>query len=152
MLEKNAEGDMLRKSIGVGKPAPVSLMKTFLKRVLSKSSKNKTLLFLGNPRLKPEAQLLKKILSERKEKFFVFYISLPDKEVRKRSALRMRNTDDAKYITKRIKWHKEQVGKTVKYFKSLGAFKEIKGNRSIAQVYRDIVKAIEYEQDLLDKK
>ena len=63
------------------------LMKKFLIREISKKPKNKDLLFWAIG-LKPEAQLLKKILNARKEDFFALYVTLPDKEVYKRSLTR----------------------------------------------------------------
>lgn len=151
MKEKSAQGDLLRKTTGQGKPAPVALMKEFLIREIAKQPKNKDLLFLGNPRLKPEAQLLKKILAEKKQNFLAFYITLPDKEVYKRSLSRdasnvgadYKTFDNHKMIATRIKWHKDQVGKTVKYFESLGKLKKINGKQSVEKVTADITKEIE---------
>src|SRR4051812_48664611 len=74
LKEKSKDGDWIRRTSGAGKPAPVALMKKFLINEISKKPKNKDLLFLGNPRLKPEAQLLKKIMADRKEDFFALYI------------------------------------------------------------------------------
>ena len=50
--------------------------------------------------------------------------------------------DTKKLITTRIKWHKDQVGKTVKYFKSLKKLKIINGAQPISKVTKDILKAI----------
>ena len=151
LKEKGRNGNWVRRTAGVGKPAPVALMKKFLVKEISKKPKNKDLLFLGNPRLKPEAQLLKKILDARKEDFLAFYITLPDKEVYKRSILRKAGNmkaiyklfDTKKLIGTRIKWHKDQVGKTVKYYKSLNKLVMINGNQPIPKVTKDILKAIE---------
>ncbi len=151
MKEKSADGDWVRRTTGQGKPAPVALMKKFLIREISKKPKDKDLLFLGNPRLKPEAQLLKKILAEKKQDFLAFYVSLPDKEVYKRSTERRTGSMKADYkildekniIKTRINWHKDQVGKTVKYFQSLSKLKIINGNQPISKVTKDILEAIE---------
>lgn len=148
--QKSPQGEILRKTTASGKPAPVALMKEFLIKEINNKPNNKDLLFVGNPRLKPEAQLLKKIMIERKEIFFALYISLPDKEIYKRSLKRKvskmdevyKILDDKELIRRRIKWHKDQVGKTVKYFESLGVLKKINGNQSIEKVNQDIEKAI----------
>lgn len=155
LKEKSQDGDWVRRTTGQGKPAPVALMKKFLIREIGNKPKNKNLLFLGNPRLKPEAQLLKKIMDAKKENFIAFYITLPDKEVYRRSfgrqAGNMKNIykifDTEKIIKKRIKWHKEQVGKTVKYFEGLKILKKINGNQPINKVTKDIVKVIENYQN-----
>jgi adenylate kinase family enzyme len=139
---KTPEGELLRKTTSKGLPAPVSLMKKFLEENLTSIPKNKTLLFVGNPRLKPEAQLLHKLMVGKKERYVVFYINLSDREVLKRSHLRDRSLEDRLYVEKRIAWHKDQVGKTVLYFKKTGPYAEINGNQSVEKVHLDIQKKI----------
>jgi adenylate kinase family enzyme len=51
--------------------------------------------------------------------------------------------DTKKIIGVRIAWHKDQVGKTVKYFKGLNKLKVINGNQPIPKVTKDILKEIE---------
>ena len=158
MKEDSSDGEWLRRTTGKGGLAPVALMKKFLVREIAKKPKNKDLLFLGNPRLKPEAQLLKKLLAEKKEDFLAFYITLPDKEVYARSSKRNNSKvsshykafDNDKHIRMRIKWSKDQVGKTVKYFESLGKLKKINGNQPISKVTKDIVKEIETYKNKLE--
>src|SRR3990167_7096575 len=148
---KGLIGKLARRTAGKGNAGAMVLMKKFLIREISKKPKNKDLLFLGNPRLKPEAQLLKKILSKKRQDFFALYISLPDKEVYKRSLKRRTGKmkgiykvfDTKKIIGTRIKWHKDQVGKTVKYFQSLKKLKIINGNQPIPKVTKDVLKEIE---------
>ena len=156
LKEKSKIGDWARRTAGVGKPLPTILLQRFLVREISNKPKNKDLLFLGTPRLKPEAQLLKKILNERKENFIALYITLPDKEIYKRSIKRSTGNmkaiykifDTKKLIGVRIKWHKDQVGKTVKYFKSLNKLKIINGNQSVPKVTKDILKVVEEYKEL----
>ena len=148
---KGKIGDLARRTSGAGNAGAMKLMKDFMVREISKKPRNKDLLFLGCPRLKPEAQLLKKILAEREEDFFALYITLPDKEIYKRSLKRKvgnmkeiyKVLDTQKIIKVRIKYHKTQVSKTVKYFKSLNKLKIIKGNQPVPKVTKDILKAIE---------
>ena len=148
---KGKIGDLARRTAGKGEAGALILMKKFLAREIAKKPKNKDLLFLGNPRLKPEAQLLKKILDTRKEDFIAFYIDLPDKEVYKRSLARKAGNMKAVYkvfdtediIKKRIRYHKEQVSKAVKYFQGLKKMTIINGNQPIAKVTKDILKVIE---------
>lgn len=155
LKEKSKNGDWARRTTGKGKPLPTILLQKFLIREIKNKPKNKDLLFLGNPRLKPEAQLVKKILTARKENFLALYITLPDKEVYRRSLKRVTSKmkaiykvfDTKKLISIRIKWHKNQVGKTVKYFKSLKKLKKINGNQPIPKVAKDILKEIkEYKK------
>ena len=159
LKEQSPTGELLRKTTGKGQPAPVKLMKEFLLNEISRKPKNKDLLFLGNPRLKPEAQLLKKIMESSNEKILAFYITLPDKEVYRRSLKRMAGDmksdykvfDNKKHIATRIKWHKDQVGKTVKYFEKLGCLKKINGNQPITKVTKDILKTIEEFEKSISK-
>ena len=150
LKEKSKNGDWARRTVGKGYPLSTVLMQKFLIREINNKPKNKNLLFLGG-RLKPEPQLIKKLLSARKEDFLAFYINLPDKEVYKRSLARSRGNmkavykvlDTEKIIAKRIDYHKKQVSKTVKYFQSLKKLKIINGNQPIPKVTKDILKAIE---------
>lgn len=150
LREKSKNGDWARRTTGKGAPLPVVLMKSFILNQINEKPKNKDLIFIGGPRLKPEAQLVRKIFKENKQNLFVIYITLPDREVYKRSQKRKTGSmddvykilDEKKLIKKRIKWHKDQVGKTVKYFDSLGKLKKINGNQSIKKVQADIEKAI----------
>ncbi|MFA6177651.1 MAG: nucleoside monophosphate kinase [Candidatus Paceibacterota bacterium] len=155
LKEKSKDGDWARRTTGKGLPLATALLQKFLVKEINNKPKNKNLLFLGG-RLKPEAQLLKKMLGERKEDFLAFYITLPDKEVYKRSLARSKSNmkaiykvlDTKKLIRKRIKWHKDQVGKTVKYYQSLGKIKIINGNQPVPKVTKDILKEIKKYKSL----
>ena len=149
--ENSKDGEWLRRTTRLGKPAPVALMKRFLIENINNKPKGKDLLFVGNPRLKPEAQLLKKILTEKKESFFALYINLPDKIIFSRSLRTDRYDDDKKNIIRRIKWNKDQVSKSVNYFDSIGKLKRINGNQTIEKVNQDIEKALEYFKKLNNK-
>ncbi|MDP2789013.1 MAG: nucleoside monophosphate kinase [bacterium] len=151
LKEKSQNGDWARRTAGKGKPLPVVLLKKFLIKEINKKVGSQDLVFIGGPRLKPEAQLLKKMLGEKEQDFFAFYITLPDKEVYKRSLARRtgkmksiyRMLDTKKIIQTRIGYHKKQVNKTVKYFQSLNKLKKINGNQPISKVTKDILKEIE---------
>lgn len=149
LKEKTQRGDDFRRSAGKGQPAPMKYMKEFFLQEIEKCPKNGKLLFLGGPRLKPEAQLLYKLLMERGDTVVAFYISLPDKEIHKRSLHRNQSDveaiykvldQDKKIIANRIKYHKDQVGKTVAYFATKPFFAKINGNQSIEKVHLDIQK------------
>jgi adenylate kinase len=147
LKQKTREGDWLRRTMGVGHPTPVVLMKKFLVENIKKAPKNKNLIFIGNPRLKPEAQLLKKLLESGKRDFFAVYIKVPEAEVFKRLAGRkqtQRRGDDANvsFIQNRINYTKKQVSKTVKYLTGLKKLKVINGKQPIAKVNKDLQKVI----------
>ena len=116
LREKSKEGEIARKTVQGGKPLPVVLMKKFLTEQMKNKPKNKNLIFIGGPRLKPEAQMVNKILRETGEQLFVIYLTLSDKEVKKRSLARMKDKnikdvykvfDTEKIIKERIKVHKK---------------------------------------------
>jgi adenylate kinase len=161
LLKKNSpDGDWARRTAGKGGALPVVLLKNFLISEINKKPKNKDFLFLGGPRLKPEAQLLNKVLNERKDNFIVFYVTLPDKEVYKRSLKRKKDKkikalykvfDTEKIIKARLNYYEKQVTKTVKYFESLGKLKKINGNQPIAKVTKDILKEIEAYKKQIEK-
>ena len=148
MVKKNDfRGRWLRRTFGKGRPTPVPIVKWFLEEKIKAVPKNKNLIFIGGPKLKPEAQFLKKQLELRNRDFFVFWLTLPVKEMIKRSKKRMRNVDDLKYIQRRISWYKKQQGKTLKYFQELKKVKFINANQSIKKVAGDIERAIEDHKD-----
>jgi len=145
--KNNAEGAWLRRTMSLGGPTPVPLMKKFLKNQIEHAPHDKNLIFVGNPRLKPEAQLLKKLLDQQHKDFFVIFLKLPKKEIFKRAQARLSahdRADDSKmqYIKKRISWQDPKTSKAVKYFESLHKLKFINGNQSIRKVYKDIIKSL----------
>lgn len=152
LKEKSKRGDDFRKTAGKGWAAPMKYMKVFFTNAINKCPSNSTLLFLGGPRLKPEAQLLSKLFKKNNQDFICFYISLPDKEIYRRSFSRSTGSmkeiykifdTDKKIIANRISWHKEQVSKTVEYFKKIGFFKKINGNQTVEKVAEDIEKVVQ---------
>jgi adenylate kinase len=160
LKEKSKNGDWARRTAGKGKALPVSLMKNFLIEQIKNKPNNKDLIFIGGPRLKPEAQLVRKLLKENNQNIFVICLTLPEKEVHKRSVQRMADKNikevykilDAKNILKeRIKVHNNQVSKTIKYFESLGVLKKINGNQTIEKVNQDIEKALSHFKKLNKK-
>lgn len=141
--KKNADGAWLRRTMSQGFPTPVVLMKKFLKNNIRNIPKNKNLIFIGNPKLKPEGQLLNKLLNEKHRDYFSLYLKIPVPEILKRTKLRARLKSEDDRVRNRIRYSKKQMGKTVKYFKSLKKLKIINGKQSIPKVTKDILKAIE---------
>lgn len=141
--KKNTEGAWLRRTMCLGFPAPVVLMKKFLKENVDNVPKNKNLIFVGNPKLKPEGQLLNKLLKEKNRDFFVLYLKIPIPEILKRTKLRARLKSEDDRVQNRIRYTKEQMSKTIKYFQSLNKLKIINGNQPIPKVTKDILKAID---------
>lgn len=152
--DRTVLGQVLRRTVGLAQPAPVSVIKIFLADELKRAPKSKNLLFVGNPKLKPEARFLVKNLKLRRRDFLAVYVKLPAKEIIKRSFYRMRHDDLKKVLVdRRISWHKKQVGETVKYFQKLHKLKFINGNQPVFKVARDIQKAInDYSRSQRNRK
>jgi adenylate kinase len=160
LKEKSKDGDLARKGASKGGALPTILMQKFLMEQINNKSKNKDFLFIGGPRLKPEAQLVNKLLKQNGQKLFVVYLTLPDKEVYRRSLKRKEDSkienvykvfDTDKIIKERIKVHKNQVSKTMNYFEKLKVLKKVNGNQSIEKVTQDIEKALVYFKKLNSK-
>ena len=125
-------------------PTPVKIIKKFLLESLNRAPKDKDLVFIGAGRLKPEAQYLVKQLRSKNRDFFALYIRLPKTQVIERSVRRGERPEDRDIarINNRIKYYKEQVSKTVKFYQKLKKLKFINGIQTIKQVSQDIEKAI----------
>ncbi len=146
-LKRNTPlGRLMRKTIGKGHPTPVRLMKKFLQDQLKSVPRDKDILFVGNPRLKPEAQLLNKLLRAKKRDYLVVYIKVPRAEVINRISRRLRidgRSDDQKeYLKNRFAFYDHSVTKTIKYFQSIKKIKFVNGNQSITNVFKEIDKIL----------
>src|SRR5262245_36241105 len=87
-------------------PAPATLIKQFIGQSIRSAPKDKDLIFIGAARLKPEAQLLVKLLKQKHKDFFALYIKLPANLVIKRSLARAQRPEDKDLvrIKNRIKY------------------------------------------------
>src|SRR6185436_16779410 len=115
MVKKNDfRGRWLKRTFGLGHPAPVAIVKWFVGSKIRSAKKSEDLVFIGNPRLKPEAQFVVKLLQKRKRNFLVLYLRIPDKEIwrRSKSQIRMAGEERKQYVQNRINYTKNQVGKT----------------------------------------
>jgi adenylate kinase family enzyme len=119
-----------------GGVAPTKLILPFLNDSLRGLKPSQNIIFVGAARLKPEAQYLVKLLDQKKRNFFAIYIRLPKKEIIRRSLNRSARLEDRdiNLINKRIKYYKEQVSKTVKFYQTLKKIKFVNGNQSIKAV------------------
>jgi adenylate kinase len=141
-IQNNAIGKLVRATFSKGNPVPVKLMKKFLINQLRSAKKTHDLLFIGNPRLKPEAQFLTKLLKAKKRDYYVIGLTLTGKAIKARSLKRMRDDADWKYVDNRIRMYRLQVAKTLNYFRSINKLATVNGNRSIPNVAKDIEKII----------
>ncbi len=125
-------------------PTPVKIINAYIAKCVSKAKKGQDLIFIGAARLKPEAQHLVKLLKRKQRDFFVLYIKIPKSEIIARSFKRGQRAEDRdrRLINNRLKYFKNQVSKTVGYYRQMKKLKFIAGNQSITAVTKDIEKAI----------
>jgi len=147
MVKKNDfRARWLKRTFGKGHPAPVAIVKWFLNNKLKNVSKNKDLIFIGNPRLKPEAQFLVKLLKKKRRDFFVLYLKIPEKEIYRRSYRkrtgRMTQENQEQFIRNVINYTKKQVSKTVAYFSSMRKLKFVDSMPPIPKVSANIEKIL----------
>ncbi len=144
LREKPGYKKVFERTYDKGLPVPSKIIDEFIVNSVSKAPKNRNLIFVGTPRLKNEAMLLKKLLDEKKRDFFAFYIRLPEKVIVKRSFHRDRekHDKDMDYIKSRIKYHKHDVMETIKFFQKFKKVKFINGDQPPFKVARDIQKVI----------
>ncbi|HEV8601259.1 MAG TPA: nucleoside monophosphate kinase [Patescibacteria group bacterium] len=140
--KNNFEGRWLRRTMSMGYPTPVTLMKKFLQENLKNRPKNKDFIFVGNPRLKPEAQYLVKLLNAAHRNFFVLYLKIPVSEILKRTKSRRRLKTEDEGVRNRINYHKKQVSKTVAYFSSMRKLKFVDSMPPIPKVSANIEKIL----------
>lgn len=135
----------LRETTGKGKPAPVGIIKDFLKDNVEKASSRRNLIFIGNPRLKPEAQFLRKLLMSKGRDFFAVYITLPEKEIMRRAGRRNQDRidDGKKLVRNRIIFHNTQVTKTIEYLQSLRKIRLVRGLDSVDRVQANIKRILD---------
>jgi len=140
--KKKAAADLV-KSYNRGLPVPSKYIDQFLKDSLLKAG-SRSVIFVGTPKLKREAEFLVKNFKKQGRDFFVIYIKLPLKLILKRSHLRNRENLDIKrnLLKNRINYHKKEVGETVNYFRSLNKIRFVQGNKPIAKVTKELVKII----------
>jgi len=146
LAKKNTpDGRWLRRTMSLGHPTPVVIMKRFIKSQILKVSKNRNLIFIGNPRLKPEAQMVKKLLEEKNRDFFAIYLKIPEAEIYKRTKSRLRQLPESSKqgIVNRINYHKYQTSKVVKYFRSMHKLKFIDSAKPISMVSKNIQKTLD---------
>lgn len=148
---KSVKKKSFEKTTGKGGPAPANEIKNFIKEQVEKVGGKKDILFLGGPRLKSEADFLYKLLKKTNQECRVIYLTLPDKEVYKRSIERMSDKkqkylykmlDSKNFVKTRIAWHKKEVGETVKYWKEKGNIAIVNGIGNVDEVRDKIEKAI----------
>lgn len=147
-LEKRDHG--LRKSllntISKGVLADSDLYKRLVLDFLTKVPRNRNIILIGNPRKLTEAKFVLRILKNMNRSApFVIYLNLPEKEILKRSNLRLKKeyrADDL-FIKRRLLEHKKYVEKTLLFFQNNLSVKEISAVGTVLQVQARINKEME---------
>jgi adenylate kinase len=139
----------LNKTLDKGKLTPTEIVRKILHDSISKTPKNKGILFDGTPKMIGEAKLVAKWLKqEKRNNPLVVYMSIPMKETVRRMTERKedfqgkfskRADDDIKALQNRVKYYRENITEVVKYFKKIYRFKKISSNAPVPKVRKILV-------------
>ncbi|MGE5297996.1 MAG: adenylate kinase family protein [Acidobacteriaceae bacterium] len=140
-FSKTPEGARkLKNNFGKGLPAPIGVIVDFIKKNVTSIPAGKNLLFVGNPRLKPEAESLNRLLTQKGRDYLVIYLTLPAREIIKRTVKRLRDDRDKNpvYLKNRIRYAQTEDRRTLEYFRKLNKLRLVNGNRPKSAVAADI--------------
>lgn len=143
IMNKSRYRNALSRTYKKGHPAPSWIINELLVSSINKA-KIEDLVFVGAARLLSEAKFLKQQLDFRQRDFYVIYLKLPKKIAIERYKTRSREALDSDkfFIENRFKYYREQVSKTVEYFKKLKRIKFINASLPINIVHKEIIKII----------
>jgi len=154
----------------LGKLAPTNIIRRYLKKTLTKTPANRSLLLDGG-KMPTEARLINSIFQKQKRKFLVIYLRIPKQEIFNRLAFRYycektgqpvvikdgswkcphcrgpvikRADDDALAVKNRINYYDKIYSKTVEFWKKQKLIKFVNGNQPIPAVTKDIERIIKH--------
>lgn len=162
-LEHISTGDVLRNEIKndteLGKTAkgyidngqliPDDLMVSILASVYDSFGKaHKGVIFDGFPRTIPQAEALKKMLSDRGHKIAAMIeLDVPEEELMKRLVLRGQQSgradDNEETIKKRLVVYHNQTAPLIEWYKKEGVHNHVKGDGELERIFADICQVID---------
>ena len=156
-LQHLSTGDILREEVGnrselglsakkfmdAGKLVTDELIIEMIKNKMSSNHKKNGFLLDGFPRTISQAEALDEMLNENSLKIDkVVSLEVEDDDLIERLLLRGRNDDNKETITNRLEVYKNQTLPIKEYYTQLGLLIRIKGNDSIEEVFKNIIKSI----------
>ena len=140
-------GKIAEEYISKGQLLPDELIVNILADTLDKCEIVKGVIFDGFPRTIPQAEALKKVLSERNiDISVVLGLEVEEKELidrlLKRGAISGRSDDNIETINKRLEVYHSQTDPLREYYIKEGKYKPITGDGTIDEIFEKIKKAI----------
>ncbi len=140
-------GKIAEEYISKGQLLPDELIVNILADTLDKCEIVKGVIFDGFPRTIPQAEALKKVLSERNMDISVVLgLEVEEKELidrlLKRGAISGRSDDNIETINKRLEVYHSQTDPLREYYIKEGKYKPITGDGTIDEIFEKIKKAI----------
>lgn len=140
-------GKIAEEYISKGQLLPDELIVNILADTLDKCEIVKGVIFDGFPRTIPQAEALKKVLSERNMDIsIVLGLEVEEKELidrlLKRGAISGRSDDNIETINKRLEVYHSQTDPLREYYIKEGKYKPITGDGTIDEIFEKIKKVI----------
>lgn len=140
-------GKIAEEYISKGQLLPDELIVNILADTLDKCEIVKGVIFDGFPRTIPQAEALKKVLSERNMDISVVLgLEVEEKELidrlLKRGAISGRSDDNIETINKRLEVYHSQTDPLREYYIKEGKYKPITGDGTIDEIFEKIKKVI----------
>ena len=140
-------GKIAEEDISKGQLLPDELIVNILADTLDKCEIVKGVIFDGFPRTIPQAEALKKVLSERNMDISVVLgLEVEEKELidrlLKRGAISGRSDDNIETINKRLEVYHSQTDPLREYYIKEGKYKPITGDGTIDDIFEKIKKVI----------
>ncbi|MBO8438053.1 MAG: adenylate kinase [Bacteroidetes bacterium] len=140
-------GKIAEEYISKGQLLPDELIVNILADTLDKCEIVKGVIFDGFPRTIPQAEALKKVLSERNMDISVVLgLEVEEKELidrlLKRGAISGRSDDNIETINKRLEVYHSQTDPLREYYINEGKYKPITGDGTIDEIFEKIKKVI----------
>lgn len=131
-------------STAEGKLTPTKVVRDILRHMIVKTPKSRGILFDGTPKMVGEARFVAAWLKEEKRTApLVIYLHIPVAETMRRMAGRGRKDDTREALLNRIAYYRNDVSRTVTFFKTVYRFKKISGLGTQGEVAARIEKEIE---------
>ncbi len=148
VAESTSLGLEVKKFLDNGELVPDSLILSIIEQRLALPDCKNGFLLDGFPRTVPQAEGLKKLLSDKSQNLsYVVNLQVVEKELVERLVNRAKQsgrTDDTEEVIKnRLKVFREQTAPLVEYYSAEGLLLQVDGMGEIEQVFAEIVRKIE---------
>lgn len=176
MASKGGEAARVAKKMNKGNLAPTDVIRDWMKKQIFSKPISQGVIFSGQPRMIGEAKMTMRWFRESGRGIpLVIFLKVSSREVLKRLKKRYicskckkvytlnvpparfcaackgkiikRADDTPKFIRNRLAYFREQVAKTLKFFKKKGILIEVNGEQGVEKVHKEIIRKIELYQD-----